>query len=101
MKRTGFKTRPSTYCIELAPTSRAKCRLCKQSVIKGDARVVTRAFVRPGRTRDFVCHLRCMKPALVRAMLSVYGSVDHVPLANEIDADTRKYVRAQFENATQ
>ena len=98
MRRTpGFKTRPSTYSVGFSPTSRAKCRVCKQGVGKGEVRVVTHAFVKPGRTHDFVCHARCATPALVKAMLSVYVSVDRVPIAKGMDAETRKGVCALLE----
>ena len=98
MRRTaGFKTRPSTYSIGLAPTSRARCRVCKHGVGKGEVRIVIHAFVRPGRNHDFVCHAPCVTPALVRAMLSVYGSVGRVPVAEEMDSDKCKGVCAMLE----
>jgi hypothetical protein len=96
MKRTpGFKTRPNTYTIGLAPTGRAKCRACKQGVEKGEVRIVTHAFVKPGRSHDFVCHLKCSTPALVEAMLAVYLTVDRVPMA--VNADVCKEVCTQLE----
>ena len=48
---------------------------------KGAVRVVTHAFVRPGRSHDFVRHLNCVTPAFVKAMLDVYGSVEGVPVS--------------------
>ena len=50
-------------------------------------RIVTHAFVRPGRTHDFVCHLKCATSALVKAMVGVYGSVKRVPTAKGIDGE--------------
>ena len=98
MRRTpGFKTRPSTYSIGLAPTSRATCRACKQGVGKGDVRMVVHAFVRPGRTRDFVYHVGCATSALVKSMVDVYGSVEHVPMTMEVDLNLCKEARAQLE----
>ena len=94
----GFKTQPSTYSIGLAPTGRARCRLCKQGVDKGDARIVTCAFVRPGRRHDFVSHASCATPALVRAVLSVYGTVRRVPMAGGMDAEAYERVCAQLES---
>ncbi len=97
MKRTpGFKTRASTYSIGLAPTSRAMCRACKQTLGKGEVRIVTHAFVRPGRSHDFVCHTTCATPKLVQAMVSVYGSVQCVPMGNSIDAAVCEEVRARL-----
>jgi hypothetical protein len=71
--------------------------VCKHGVGKGEVRIVIHAFVRPGRNHDFVCHARCVTPALVRAMLSVYGSVGRVPMAEGMDSDTCKGVCAMLE----
>ena len=60
--------------------------------------MVTHAFVRPGRTHDFVCHLRCVTPALVRAMVNVYGTVGNVPVAKEMNADMCKDACALLES---
>ena len=47
----AFKTRPSVYRIDIAPTSRARCRgPCKQTICKGDFRIAITAFVRPNRS---------------------------------------------------
>ena len=68
-KKTGFKTRPSVYAISVAPTSRATCRVCKQRVVKGEERVVTCAFVKPGRTHNFVSHVGCVSRELVDSVV--------------------------------
>lgn len=94
---TGFKTRPSRYSIGFAPTSRARCRTCKGVIEKGDIRIVTHAFVRPGRTHDFVCHERCAGVRMVQAILGVYGTVGRVPMASGMDAETCIAVRARLE----
>ena len=73
---------------------RAMCRACKQTLGKGEVRIVTHAFVRPGRSHDFVCHTTCATPKLVQAMVSVYGSVQCVPMGNSIDAAVCEEVRA-------
>ena len=94
MKTTpGFKTRASTYSIGLAPTSRATCRVCKKAVGKGEVRIVAHAFVRPGRSRDFVYHAGCATPKLVQAMVSVYAAVQCVPVAQSIDSEVCEGVR--------
>ena len=99
MKKTpGFKTRASTYSIGLAPTSRSMCRVCKKTVEKGEARIVTRAFVRPGRSHDFVCHARCATPKLVQSMVSVYGTVQCVPMGSSIDAAACEDVRVRLKH---
>lgn len=98
MKRTpGFKTRASTYSIDLAPTNRATCRACKQRVGMGEVRIVTHAFVRPGRSHDFVNHARCATPKLVQAMVSVYGAVQFVPIGRGVDPKAGDEVRANLE----
>ena len=98
MRRTaGFKTRPSTYSIGLAPTSRATCRACKSVVGKGEMRIVTHAFVRPGRSHDFVCHLKCATSALAKAMVRMHGSVERVPTAKGIDGEELRVVCEELE----
>ena len=73
------------------------CRACKKTVGKGDVRIVTHAFVRPGRSHDFVCHARCATPELVQAMVSVYGTVKCVPMGSEMDPLVCEEVRADIE----
>jgi hypothetical protein len=98
MRRTaGFKTRASTYSIGLAPTARATCRACKCGVGKGEIRIVTHAFVRPGRSHDFVCHLKCATSALVKAMVGAHGSVKRVPTAKGIDGEELRVVCEELE----
>ena len=85
MKSSSFKTRPPTFSIGLAPTGRARCRGCKRVVEKGEARLVTHAFVRPGRSRDFVRHVGCVSPELMRAVIAAHGSVERVPTEKGMD----------------
>ena len=59
-------------------------------------RIVSRAFVRPGRSRDFVYHAGCATPALVAAMVNVHGSVGQVPVAKEMDVEECVDVLAQL-----
>ena len=70
--------------------------MCRQAVGKGEVRIVTHAFVRPGRSRDFVCHSRCATPALIAAIVVVHGSVQRVPVANEVDGETWRDVCEQL-----
>lgn len=99
MRRTpGFKTRPSAYSITLAPTNRARCRLCKRGIEKGTVRIVTHAFVMPGRAHHLACHAECATPALAGAMLKAYGTVRRVPMADVIGLDEREGVCAQLES---
>lgn len=64
---------------------------------KGTVRVVTHAFVKPGRAHDFACHAGCATPALVGAMLKAYGRVRRVPVAKSISTDERERVFLQLE----
>jgi hypothetical protein len=97
MKKTqGFKTRASTYSIGIAPTNRATCRTCKQRVEKGEVRIVTHVFVRPGRSHDFVTHARCATHSLVQAMVGVYGAVEWVPIAKSTNTAASEEVRTSL-----
>ena len=91
-----FKTKPNTYSLGLAPSSRVKCRGCKGVVAKGEVRVVTHAFVRPNRATYFVRHVRCVTAACVTSMLSAHGSIDRVPVDSSMDAETLASIRAQL-----
>ena len=62
-----FKTQPHRYSIDLAPTSRARCRGCRQLIEKGSLRLAVHAFVRPNRATVFARHLTAPKP-VVRAV---------------------------------
>eukprot|EP00966_Prymnesium_polylepis_P164295 3798495-Prymnesium_polylepis.1 len=95
-----FKTKPNTYSLGLAPSSRAKCRACKGLVAKGEARVVTHAFVRPNRGTFFVRHVRCVSAAFVASMLKAHGSVDRVPTDSSMDAEALASIRAQLSTST-
>ena len=81
-----FKARPSRFELSVAPTSRARCRGCKCAVQKGETRLVTHAFVRPGRGTCFVRHVGCVTVALLREVLAVHGSVERVPVGAGMDA---------------
>ena len=95
MKPLHFKTKPHTFSIGRAPTGRARCRGCKWVIGKGEVRLVTHAFVRPGRSRDFVRHVKCVSTELLKAVVAAHGSVERVPVAN-IDADAVSEARAQL-----
>ena len=74
-KSRGFKSKPNTYYVDAAPTSRAHCRVCKKSVMKGERRIVTNLFVRPGRWAKAVRHVRCA-PTLVAMCAQNAAGVD-------------------------
>ena len=91
---SGFKTKPNTYSLDLAPSARAHCRGCKKIVRKGDVRVVTHAFVRPNRGTYFVRHAECATSVFMTAVLKAHGSVECVPVSEDIDGDKVVSTRA-------
>jgi hypothetical protein len=95
-----FKTKPNTYSLGLAPSSRAKCRGCKGVVAKGEVRVVTHAFVRPNRATYFVRHVRCTTAACVASMIKAHGSIDRVPTDSSMDPETVASARAKLTAST-
>ena len=91
-----FSARPSTYCIEAAPTGRARCRRCRQCVAKGALRVAITAFVRPGRSTLLYRCVRpaCLDAAFARAVRATYGSPEAVPAATGVPDRDAQRVRA-------
>ena len=55
---------------------------------KGELRLETSAFVRPGRRTVFVRHARstCVSVAMARDVVAVYGSVERVPVGADVDS---------------
>ena len=51
----------------------------------GETRLVTHAFVKPGRGTCFVRHVGCVTAALLREVLVVHGSVERVPVDRGLD----------------
>ena len=94
--RMSFKTRPSTYLVDVAPTGRAHCRKCKRRVEKGEVRIVIRAFVRPSRTTSLVRCEWCIDSALVRNILSVHGHTDRVPVDPWVSLEDAVRIRARL-----
>ena len=85
MKTTnGFKARASVQKWSVAPTGRARCRVCKGVISKGQLRLETCAFVMPGRRTVFMTHARCVTAAQVADMMRVYKSVDRVPVGDGV-----------------
>ena len=99
MGSRGFKARPNTYLIDLSPSARARCRACKGAVGKGELRVVTRAFVCPGRWTQFVRHVNCVSASLARQMVVVHGSVEAIPVGACVDADAAEATRVKLEQS--
>ena len=94
-----FKARPSVYRIDIAPTSRARCRgPCKQHIHKGQLRIAITAFVRPNRSTQLVRCCRCIDSRFARAVLAVYGSADRVP-AHGVTEDAAARVHAALKAA--
>ena len=89
-----FLTRPSTYRIDLAPTGRARCRKCKRLVAKGDPRIITTAFVMPGRNTVRIRCVGCVDRKFAAAVLSVYKSAERVPVDPAVAGDVVECVRS-------
>ena len=62
---------------------------------------MTHASERPGRSHDFVCHLKCATSALVKAMVRVHGSIERAPMAKGMGAEECKDACAQLERIAQ
>ena len=62
--------------------------------MKGETRLVTHAFVRPGRSRDFVRHVGCVSAELLKAVVAAHGSVERVPTETGMDAVAVSAARA-------
>lgn len=81
----GFAAQKSTYRLSTAPTARARCRgTCKQRIGRGEVRLEECAFVMPGRRTVFMRHVHCIGAPVARDILSVYGSVERVPVSAEV-----------------
>ena len=61
---------------------------------RGELRLVTRAFVRPGRSCDFVRHVGCVGAELARAVVAAHGTVERVPIDSSMNADAAFEARA-------
>lgn len=101
-----FKTKRSSFSLDMALTSRARCRGCKGWIEKGEARLVTHAFVRPGMSTRFVRHVRCVSAVLAREVLAVGRSIQWLPAAEgmepgcveETNVQTANDLRSRFES---
>ena len=61
---------------------------------RGELRLVTHAFVRPGRSRDFVRHVKCVSAELLKTVVAAHGSVERVPVDASMEADAMYAARA-------
>ena len=88
-----FKARPHKFRVDIAPTSRARCRACKRTIPKGAVRLVTVAFVCPGRVTSFVrCAPQCIDAKLATAVLAAY-SPEKLPIHDAVTDCEAKRVR--------
>jgi hypothetical protein len=95
-KTPGFRTRGSKFWVGIAPTGRAKCRTCKQSIEKGGVRLVALAFVCPGRSCKLAHHARCVTAKLANAVLGVYGDVNRVPMSEDVTEEEQSAMRTRL-----
>jgi len=75
----GFKQRPSTYRLSIAPTGRGRCRKCHKAISKGAPRIEICAFVRPGRSTVLLRCVACIDTAFADAVLATHSSSERVP----------------------
>ena len=95
----GFKTRPSVYRIEHAPTGRARCRRCRSLIPKGVLRVCTTAFVCPQRATCLMRCATCIDKPFAVAVLSVYKDASRVPCSTGVSNGDASAVRAAIQCA--
>ena len=98
VRSNGFRQKKSTYRMSAAPSGRGRCRRCRAVIAKGETRLEICAFVRPGR---YTLLLRCTAPTCIdaplsAAILSVYKSVECVPVDAVLEgsAEAQRVVRA-------
>ena len=70
------------------------------AVGKGELRVVTRAFVCPGRWTQFVRHMNCVSASLARQIVAVHGSTEAIPVGAGVDADAAEAARVKLRQST-
>ena len=81
-----FKQRASTYRLSRAPTSRGKCRKCRNTIIKGTPRIEICAFVRPGRATVLLRCIACINTAFATAVLATYDTAERIPADASLSA---------------
>lgn len=64
---------------------------------KGEVRLETRAFVRPGRFTTFVRHVACVNDALARLVVTTHGGIECVPVGSGMVCDERLLDEARVE----
>ena len=85
-----FKTQPHRYTIDLAPTSRARCRGCRRSIEKGALRLAIHAFVRPNRGTTFTRHLstECVGTAMAADVMGACSMPNGVRVDSGLEQGT-------------
>ena len=95
-----MKTKQNSYHIGIAPTSRARCRVCKRQMQKGCTRLVTTAYVKDNHTVRFTRCVPCIDARLASAVVNVYGSATRIPSTPDVAPDTAKEIRATIAHFT-
>lgn len=91
-----FKTRPHRFAIGYAPTSRARCRVCKNRIEAGSSRFTVCASVRPGRVTNFHRHLVCASAKLITDAVRVAGGLDCVSVDGVLTDNECRTLRGEF-----
>ena len=83
-----MKARDNKFSISRAPSSRARCRVCKGLIDKGDLRIMTLASVSswpmPRRSVSLARHAHCITKSFANAVLKVHGIVENVPVLGDV-----------------
>ena len=87
------------HLIEYAPSSRARCRRCRNAVAKGALRVRTTAFVCPQRATCFVRCMPCIDRQFAASVLAVYKEACRVPCNPSVSDTDVATARASLERA--
>ena len=92
--------------IETAPTGRASCRGCKQTIAKGELRFgeeFQNAYSEDGGMSYRYWHLKCAATKLANelqsAMRNYEGSLDEIPDRAEIEALVESHIRPEMPHA--
>ena len=91
-----MKAKASQFHVDITPTSRARCRLCKRFIAKGDARLVTTSFVKHGFSTRFSRCLSCVDAKVATAIVVRYGDLSLLRSTPDVDPDTMERLRARI-----
>ena len=99
-----MKARDNKFSISRAPSSRARCRVCKGLIDKGDLRIMTLASVSswpmPRRSVSLARHTRCVTKSFAMAVLKAHSTVENVPILGDVSPEEVACAREALMAAT-